>query len=438
MAILTRDEAFAILDKVLGYSRADGCEVSLGGSAGGNIRYARNTVTTAGATQDLNLAVQSNFGKKLGTATVNELDDASLEKVVRRSEDLARLAPENPEFMPPLGPQNYSDPKAYFPDAAAVTPAYRATAAGHSIGPCREKDLVAAGFLTDGAGFQAMATSAGLRAYHRSTGVEFSVTVRTPDGTGSGWVSRDYNDVGLLDTARASAIAIEKAARSREPRAIEPGKYTVILEPAAAAGLLQFLVGSFDARTADEGRSFLSAGEGKTKLGEKIVDERVTLYSDPMNPSIPSTPWGDDGLPRVRTPWIEKGVVKNLFTSRYWAKEKGREPVPSPSNGVMEGGDASLEDLIRDTRRGILVTRTWYIRSVDPQTLLLTGLTRDGTFFLEDGKIAYPVKNMRWNVSPVIMLNNLEALGKPERTDGNLVPPVKVREFDFTSLSDAV
>ena len=177
---------------------------------------------------------------------------------------------------------------------------------------------------------------------------------------------------------------------------------------------------------------------GGTKIGEKIVDERVNLWSDPLNPEVPSGTWNGAGQPLKKTTWVEDGVVKNLAYSRYWAKEKDVEPIPFPSNFIMAGGDSSLEDLIKSTKKGILVTRLWYIRSVDPQTLLYTGLTRDGTFYIENGAIKYPVKNFRFNESPIIMLNNLETLGKQVRVDGNLIPYMKIRDFTFTSLSDAV
>lgn len=438
MAILSRDEAQALCKKVLGFSKAEGCVVNLNGSTENNIRYARNSVTTSGTVEDLSLAVQSNYGLRLGTATINEFDDASLEKVVKRSEELARLAPENPEFMPPLGPQKFVESKAFFEATADLTAANRAQAAAYSIEPAKKKKLIAAGYFQDSAGFQAMATSKGLFAYHPSTSVDFSLTVRSEDGTGSGWVERDANDAADLDTRSASQVAIDKALLSREPKAIEPGKYTVILEPSAAAGLLQFMLFNMNARQADEGRSFLAKAGGGNKIGEKIVDERVTIWSDPSHPDVPVAPFTGDGQARQKTAWIEKGVVKNLFYSRYWAGQKEVAPVPFPANGIMDGGTASTEELIKGTQKGILVTRTWYIRSVDPQTVLLTGLTRDGTFFIEDGKIAFPVKNMRFNESPVIMLNNLEALGKPQRVSGNLIPPMKVRDFTFTSLSDAV
>ena len=164
----------------------------------------------------------------------------------------------------------------------------------------------------------------------------------------------------------------------------------------------------------------------------------MNIYSDPNHPDIPSAPWSGDGLPMERTNWVENGVVKNMYYSRYWAEKQGVQPVPRPRGMIFEGGNESLLDMIRNTERGVLVTRFWYIRSVDPQTLLYTGLTRDGTFYIENGQIKFPVKNFRFNESPIIMLNNIEAMGKPERTNGNMVPPMKIRDFTFTSLSDAV
>jgi predicted Zn-dependent protease len=447
MAIYTKEEAKKILQKVISYSKADGCEANLNGSNGGNIRYARNSVSTAGESSDVTLAVQSYYGKKSGTATINEFDDASLEKVVRRSEELAQLAPENPEFMEPLSQQEYGESKTYVEATAKITPEYRAQAAANSINPAAAKDVTAAGYLEDSTNFNSMMNSKGLFAYNKSTGVTFTVTMRTNDGTGSGWVIRDFNDVNKLDTVEASNIAINKAIQSRNAKAIEPGKYTVILEPAASAELLRNMLFGMNARTADEGRSFMSKKGGSTKLGEKIMDERVTLYTDPWNDEVPASPWTGDGQARKRMDIIKNGVVSNLFYDRYWASNKNVAPVPFPGNAIMEGGTASVEDMIKDTKRGILVTRFWYIRSVDQQTQLYTGLTRDSTFYIENGKIMYPVKNFRFNESPVIMLNNLETLGKQVRVsvDGGpggganfLIPYMKIRDFTFTSLSDAV
>ncbi len=451
MAILSKDDARTILEKIIELSRADESEATLQGSISGNIRYALNTVTTSGIVNDTTLVVNSAFGRRSGTATINEFDDASLEKIVRRSEELARLAPENPEHMGILGPQEYVESNAWFDSTANITPEFRAHAAADSIEASRKKDLTAAGFMTDSAAFQAMLNSKGLFAYHTSTDVDFTVTTRSSDGTGSGWATRNYADVNQLDTAAASQVAIDKALLSREPQTLKPGKYTVILEPAASLGLLRNMLNAFDARNADEGRSFLSKKGGGNKLGEKLFDERVNVWADPAHAEVPASPWASNGLPQPSLYLIKNGVVKNLLYSRYWAEKQDTEPVPGPNNAIMAGTEASSEDLIADTESGVLVTRTWYIRTVNPQTLLYTGLTRDGTFFIEDGKIKYPVKNFRFNESPIAMLNNLEALGKPQRLAAGLfgfisrggrvpllIPPMKVRDFTFSSLSDAV
>jgi predicted Zn-dependent protease len=444
MPILTKDEAQALMKKVLSYSKADECEVNLNGTDSGNIRYARNSVSTSGRVSSSQLVVSSAFGKKLGVATINEFDDASLEKVVRRAEELAQLAPENPEFVSFLGPQTYPEPKTYVKATADITPKLRSDLVAQSLQLSRDAKAVAAGFLEDNTGYQAMMNSKGLFAYNTFTNTNFSITVRTEDGRGSGYATRGYNDVTKLDTKKATQIATDKALKSAEAKAIEPGKYTVILEPAAVAVLLERIFFGLDARQADEGRSFLSKAGGGSKLGQKLVDERVNIYSDPLNPELPTSTWNGDGRPQERVSWIEKGVIKNLSYSRYWAQQKGVKAIPGPDGAIMEGGTKSLEDLIKGTKKGVLVTRLWYIRDVDPQSLLLTGLTRDGTFYIENGKIMYPVKNFRFNESPVIMLNNLEEMGKVERTvsvESNvnyLLPPLKVRDFTFSSLSDAV
>jgi predicted Zn-dependent protease len=438
MALYTKEEARRIMEKALSFSTADACTINMSGSESGNIRYARNSVSTAGHRSNQNMVVSSSFGMKSGTATVDEFDDAALERTVKRAEELAKLSPENPEFMEPLGPQIYDEPITFNESTANITPEYRTDVASSSIDPASKQDVTAAGFFNDSNGFNALLNSKGLFAYNKSTNASFTVTMRTNDGTGSGWVTRDFNDVSKFSAEEASNVAIKKAVMSREAKAIEPGKYTVILEPAASIGLIQNMFGSFNARTADEGRSFMSKEGGGTKLGEKIVDERINIWSDPLHPEVPGATWNGQGQPLKKMNWIENGVVKNLAYGRYWAKKQGVEPVPFPSNGIMEGGDASLEDLIKSTKKGILVTRLWYIRGVDPQTLLYTGLTRDGTFYIENGKIKHPVKNFRFNESPIIMLNNLETLGKQVRINGNLIPYMKVREFTFTSLSDAV
>jgi predicted Zn-dependent protease len=445
MALLSEEDCRILLKKALSFSKADECEVNLYGSDAGNIRYARNSVSTSGFIGQTSMAISSAFGKKLGIVTTNEYDDASIEKAVKLSETLAHFAPENPEFVSFLGPQTYAPQSKTFVKATAeITPRFRTDRVNESLQIAKGNKLTAAGYLQNSVSFSSMMNSHGLFAYNNSTDASFSITLRTADGQGSGYSTKGYNDVSKLDTLAFTKIAAQKATRSANTKAIEPGKYTVILEPAAGIVLLEQLYGGFDARTADEGRSFLSKPGGKTKLGDKLVDERINIYSDPSNPELPGSSWNGDGRPQEKISWIEKGILKNLTYSRYWAQKQGVKAIPNPDGIIMSGTDVTLEDLIKGTEKGILVTRLWYIRPVDPQTLLYTGLTRDGTFYIENGQIKFPIKNMRFNESPVIMLNNLDALGKPERIvsgesgQNALIPPMRIKEFTFTSLSDAV
>ena len=444
MSIYTEEQAKAILDKAVKASKADQCTATLNGQVGGNIRYALNSVSTSGRVSDCDLAVEVAFGKRIGTATINSFDDASIEAVVRRAEELARLAPENPEFVPAIEKQAYRPSGTFVDKTAAITPEYRAGVAAACIEPCRKDKLVAAGFFTDNQSFSAIANSKGNFGYQKTTGMDFTCTVRTDDGHGSGWVARNLADVSRFDARNDIKTAIQKAKGSADAKALEPGKYTVIMEPAASAGLISFMMFGFDARQSDEGRSFLSKKGGGNKLGEKLFDERVTMYADPWDAEAAVLPWDNDGLARERTPIVTKGKVEYLQYSRYWAQKQGKKAIGQPGNLIMVGGDKSTMDLVKGTKKGVLVTRTWYIRLVDPQTVLLTGLTRDGTFYIEDGEIKYPIKNFRFNESPAIMLNNIEEIGKPVRVADDespfvmMIPPLKIRDFTFTSLSDAV
>ena len=444
MSILTEAQARAILEKVIKLSKADETSARLTGGIAGNVRFARNNISTAGVIDDADLGVQVAFGKKVGTATINQFDDASLERVVRRAEDLARLAPDNPEYMPIVGPQSYAKTSTFDQATADIDPAFRAKVAEASIAPCRAAKLTAAGFLEDGQSFVAFLNSKGAFGYQRATALDYTCTVRTDDGRGSGWVGRNTNRAASFNPGSDIQTAMRKASASSEARALEPGKYTVILEPAAAAGLISFMMNFFDARSADEGRSFLSKKGGGNKIGEQIMDPRVNMYTDPSNPEVSTMPWDGEGLARKRVPIIQGGKVANLEYSRYWAAKQGKPETASWGNLIMDGGTKSISELVRGTEKGILVTRTWYIRLVDPQTVLLTGLTRDGTFYIENGELKYPIKNFRFNESPVIMLNNIDELGKPVRVKadegdgGMLLPPMKLRDFTFTSLSDAV
>lgn len=442
MSIMTEAEAKTILDKVIALSTADECIAELSGTIDGNIRFALNNVSTSGVISNTDLSVRVAFGKRVGSASINEFSDAALARVVKRAEDLARLAPENPEFMPAVQRQTYRATDTFSAATAAITPEDRAEVARASIAPCKAQGLIAAGFLNDSQSFVAFANSNGNFGYQRATDMDYTCTVRTEDGRGSGWVARNLQDASGFNVDSDIQVAMRKASASADAQALEPGKYTVILEPAAAAGLISFMFNFFDARSADEGRSFLSKAGGGNKIGEQVFDPRVNVYADPRHPEAPALPWDGDGLPRDRFVMIENGVVTNLRSSRYWAEKQGRPAMAQPGNLIMEGGTKSTSDLVRETQRGILVTRTWYIRMVDPQTVLLTGLTRDGTFYIENGELKYPLKNFRFNESPVIMLNNIDELGRSVRMgDGGstmMIPAMRLRDFTFTSLSDAV
>lgn len=443
--LLSPDEARRIAEQALALSKADSCIVSLSSHQRRNLRFARNNVTTSGLQDGVGLSVESHFGQRAGSASVNQFDAASIEAAVRTSEQLARLAPENPEFMPPLGPQTYLENRAYSASTAKAGPERLAALCRPVLDRAVAGKVEAAGFLESGASFSALATSKKLFAHTTGTLASFTVSARTPDGTGSGWAGCNQNDLARLDTARLGEIAVRKTRDSTKPVGMEPGKFTVILEPSAVCDLVVGLILGLDARSADEGRSFMTRKGGGNKVGEKLFGERVTIFSDPHDDLAPGAVFSGDGLPIRRTDWVENGVLKNLAYSRFWADKQGRPPVPSPTNVIMRGGTTPISEMIANTKRGVLVTRLWYIREVDPSTLLSTGLTRDGTFLIEDGKITKPLKNFRFNESPVAVLNNIEAMGPAERARGSesedftaAVPPLLVKDFTFSSLSDAV
>jgi len=444
---LGREQAEALCKRVLSFSTADEMRVNVNSGATANTRFAVNQISTAGDNTNVSITVRAVFGKKAGSATTNRTDDESLRTVVQRAEALARLAPEDPEMLPELGPQTYLGSSGFASATATLDPAGRASAVRSITDPAADAGLVSTGYLEAQTGSTAVATSRGLFAWQEQTAVALTTTVRTTDGTGSGWAGATSHDWSRIRPAELGARAIEKARRSANPVAVEPGRYTVVLEPTAVGNLVQLIAGAAQARAADEGRSFFSKPGGGTKIGMKVVDERVTLLSDPLDPDAYGSTFGGDGLPSKKLTWIENGVVKNLSYDRWWAQQQGAEASSFPGSLRMLGGTTSIEDMIASTERGLLVTRFWYIRPVDPRTILYTGLTRDGTFLIENGRVTRAVKNLRWNESPIFMLNNVEAMGVPVRVSASesggpgqavVVPPLKVRDFTFTSLSDAV
>ncbi|MCI0450123.1 MAG: TldD/PmbA family protein [Chlorobi bacterium] len=443
--ILNENEAKNLLTKILSYSKADSISATLTGSNTFNLRFALNSLTTNGFSDGLNVSVTSDIGKKSGNVSINKFDDKSIKEAVEKSEEIAKLCPDNLEFMPPLGAQEYLKAINYSQETEKLNHTNRAAHLAYIIQKSLEKGVVSAGYFEDGLSFTAVMTSNGLFAYNKNTGCNFSATVRSEDGTGSSRVEKSYVNVKDLNSKRLTDIAIQKCKVSAKPAELKPGRYTVILEPAAAADMIALALNFMGARAADEGRSFFTKKGGGNKIGEKLVGDKVTIYSDPSDPKSPSIPFTSEGYPRTRIVWFENGVLANLHRPRFWAKEKGAQVVPYPSNLIMQGGTKSLKQLVSETESAILITRFWYIRTVERKTMLLTGLTRDGLFEIKDGKIYRSVKNFRFNESPIGVLSNLIDFGKAEKAVGSenetlqiFVPPLKVNDFNFSSLSDAI
>jgi predicted Zn-dependent protease len=356
---------------------------------------------------------------------------------VRHAEELAALTPEDPEYVVPLGPQDYPEIAAFDEATAGARSVQLLPALRSSIEAAAREKLNASAFFDVNTTAAAIANKRGLFGYTQRTWADYSVTARTGDGTGSGWAESQSPRLGEVDSARVNSVAVRKALDSQKPQHLEPGKYTVILEPAALDEMLMFMAYGMDARAAEEGRSFLSKRGGGTLLGEKIFGENITLRSDPFDPVVPGWPWSGE-LPSERTTWVEKGVVKTMMRSRYWAEKTHTKPVPFPSNMIMEGGSPTLDELIASTPRGLLVTHFWYIRFLQPDTVQLTGLTRDGLFYIEEGKIKHPVNNFRFNQSVVEMLKQVEGMTAPMPVNNNRLPAIRVRDFNMSSLSDAI
>jgi len=443
--MLSRQDAKNIIDKVIGYSKLPQCQVDLTWTEDVFIRFANNGITTSGyrITQQVSISSVTD-DKREGNAVVSELADAALKRGVEQAEELARISQPNPEDMPALGPQKYLTLENFDSFTAAARGDVMIPHVKAVIDRARTDKLTAAGFIQRSANAVAVGNKAGLFGYHTFTDSSLTNTMRSAGGTSSGWAARTSVSLKDVDGETAARISAEKCLRGAGARKkLDPGKYTVILEPAAVDDLVGWLGFNFDARRAEQGRSFLSKQGGGTHLGEKMFPEYITLRSDPMNPKLAATPWGPSLLPNERIAWIDKGVVKNLSYDRYWANKAGKDPTPAPGNLVLDGQDNKLEDLIQSTERGLLITRLYYIRYLQPQTLQLTGLTRDGVFLVEKGKVTDPVTNYRWNESPVRVLQNTKKLTQPSRSQGDemgpaIVPAILVTDFNLASVSDAV
>jgi predicted Zn-dependent protease len=443
--MLTREDALKICETLLAHAKAAGAEdaqVQVQGSIESHARFADNSITTSGRAEDVEITATVWVGGRRGSISGNDSTAEALKRIADEAVQIARVSPVHREYIPTLGPLEYATSRGFAAATADVDLKARAEVMQAALGACRTAKVNGAGFHVARASATAAATANGNRRYFQSSQADFSLTARSADGTGSGYYAGDHFDVTRLDAKQIAETAVGKAVRSQQPKAIEPGVYPVILEPQAVSDLVGFLTNALDARNADEGRSAFSAKDGKTRLGEPLFSEKINLYSDPMHADMPAVPSTNEGVPAARVSLIKGGVLDNLVYSRYWAQQKKVQPTPGPVNYILESTQAPtpLDEMIKTTPRGLLISRFWYVRLVDPRTIVLTGLTRDGLWWIDKGRISHPVRNLRFNQSVLAMLApwNVQAIGAPQRLSPWVVPALKLDSFTFTSISDAI
>jgi predicted Zn-dependent protease len=454
-----------LTDKVLNMVKADAVEVSFDGGERSATRWANSSITVNLVQYDQQLSINVRHGQKQGAASTREFDDESLKAMIDEANDAAQKARDNPNLTPLVkGPQDYVTVDAVLPATAEFGPGERAAWVKQSVDICEKKGVLGSGYIPKAYQTSCLANSEGLFAYYQYAETGFVLTCRMSNGSGSGWSGiTGAKDLSQIDVAQLTEVAANKAAKSQKPRAIEPGRYTTILEPRPAARFLSTMMGAFNAggpgggfgggggggfNFGGIGRPFVNA-DGTPKTGQKLFSDSFTLKSDIGNPILRQTPIMNDGSAATPVTWVEKGVLKNVYYDAASARRQKVPPTPATPNMslVLEGSNQSLEDMIKTTRRGLLVTFFWYIRPVDTLTLLQTGMTRDGLFLIENGEITGPVQNFRWNMSPLVGFANISAIGKSvpihtgEAYDGPgtaLVPPIRIEDFYMTSVSPAV
>jgi PmbA protein len=433
-----------IAERVLKLSDADETEVDVSAGTDALTRFANNTIHQNVAEQTLSISVRAVLDGRTARATTNKTDDESLRRVVASAISLARNEPENPDLLPMLGKQKYQKVSRYFSATANTTPEDRAKAVARVCKMAEKRKQTTAGIFASGGSHSVMTNSKGLFASYEQTRAEFSVTMLEKNS--SGWAKANSPDIRTIDPEELAENASQKAAQSREPREIEPGRYTTILSPAAVLDLVGFLFYDFAGTAVLDKRSCFTG-----RIGKKVLGENITLWDDAYHPLQTGHPYDGEGLPRQKVLLVDRGVVKNLVYARSTAKKMNAKPTghgfslpneygEAPMNLVFAGGDKSTDEMIRTTGRGILVTRLWYIREVDPYEKILTGMTRDGTFLIENGRIAGGIRNFRFNQSIIEMLSNVEMLGTAVRAAGEesfemVVPPMKVRSFHFSEVT---
>jgi PmbA protein len=460
--MLTFDQAAGIFSRIRKYATADEVECLFYGGHSALTRFANNTIHQNVAEENFGVSVRTVLGGRTARATTNAFDDEGLRRVVQASESLARVQQEDSDLLPVAAVAGegahptQAGTTRYFEQTAALTPGERAEAVGKIVSTAQKEKLTAAGIFASSEAVEGIFNSRGLSDWHRQTSAEISITMLAPDS--SGWQKANSPNVANLNPSALAQIAASKAAKSAAPREIAAGKYTVILEPSAVLDMVGFAFFDFGGLAILDQRSFLS-----NRIGTRLFGENITIWDDAAHPLQSGSPFDGEGLRRKRMKLVENGVVQRLVYARASAvKMKKSEyadkvgpieatghgfPIPNemgeaPMNIVFEPAaePETVDQMIASTERGILVTRLWYIREVDPYEKILTGMTRDGTFLVEDGKVVCGLRNFRFNQSLIEMLSNVEQMSTPVRTSGEeafdmVVPAMKVNGFNFTEVT---
>ncbi|MGV2827258.1 TldD/PmbA family protein [Myxosarcina sp. GI1(2024)] len=436
--LISEEEAQTLIESAIADSEAEGVFVSLSASEAALSRFSENQISQNIRKNKFNLTITSYFGKRSASASTTELDKDAIRQTLRRSETLARFAPEDPEWVELLPPQAYEARVPAFDRLTAnLSPLDKGAMIQKVCSLSKNAKVNGSGTLSTDTSLYAIGNSRGLLASNCGTEANFSFTARLENG--SSWSRRTAWSVSQLPIEETTTRVIDRAIASANPREIQPGDYTVIFEPAAMSSLLPWVIWNLDARAADEGRSFMSrSDESGNKVGERLFSPLVQVQRNPAHPLLQSGRFFSNGLPNTYLDVIKDGIPQTLSYSQYWAEKQGKQPTGAMYPMVMTGSTQSIEDLIANTERGIFVSRAWYVRYVNPRTLEVTGMTRDGTFLIEDGKLAYPVKNLRFNQSLPEMLANVVAVSAAQRCGRSVIPGCQVNNFHFSSITDSV
>ena len=458
--MLDQNRAASIFDRIKKFATVDEVEVIFSSTNYSLTRFANNTIHQNVSELNEAASIRVAFDCKPARATSNRVDDDGLNRAVQSAESIARVQEPNPDLLPMATASESGSggqmPRRWFEQTAAITPADRARAVGEIVSVAKKNGLTTAGIYSSSQSADAIVNSKGLNVFHRQTSAEVSITMLAEDS--SGWQKANSPNVNQIEHLRLAEIAAQKARDSRKPQELAPGKYTVVLEPAAVLDLVGFMFWDFGGMAILDQRSFLN-----NRIGTKLFGENINLVDDVDHPLQSGAPFDGEGIRRRQVTLVEKGVIKRLVYARTTAAKMRQSefagkvgevqvtghgfPLPNeigeaPANIVFltSGGEQTTEQMIAGTERGILVTRLWYIREVDPYEKILTGMTRDGTFLIEGGKVKSGIRNFRFNQSLIEMLSSVEAIGKPVRSSGEeafdmVTPAMKVRDFNFTEVT---